>query len=398
MDVLYLNGAHFIRYLQQTWNHRPSIEVMAQIPQYVADPDTMLVTLFPFLLAIDQMLALRFLLTVGVVDSLNNVIKWILQGERPYWWVREYLNSGMDVPDLEHYPLTCETGPGSPSGHAMLSSAVGFVFLSYLCCWVQKQKHTDYKRLVQNALWFSYILLLTVVCFVRLHIATHFPHQVVLGSALGALLGWAICRSPVEKLRSPHYLAISATLLALAFGTYHGLVALGADPSRTLQLALKHCADKSFIKLTTTPWHAVFRNFGIVLACAPVVATQTWLLIGKHGGSMRSVDKISLALVSELCIQVVRNLCSLFATPYYVFYSVTVLKNGLYVLLCLVWVPRLVKHLADQHQCQGCRGISSNGFLKPDSQFDPMEEKVLHSKDGVLKNKKVTNAADRYRS
>jgi len=76
MDVLYLSGAHFIHHLQKSWSHRPSIELMTQIPQYVADPDTMMIAVFPFLLAIDHILVLRFLLTIGIVDSVNNAIKW----------------------------------------------------------------------------------------------------------------------------------------------------------------------------------------------------------------------------------------------------------------------------------------------------------------------------------
>lgn len=35
----------------------------------------------------------------------------ILQGERPYWWVRE-TTAFDNPPELTHYPLTCETGPG----------------------------------------------------------------------------------------------------------------------------------------------------------------------------------------------------------------------------------------------------------------------------------------------
>lgn len=43
--------------------------------------------------------------------------------DRPFWWVREY---GAGAPDLRQTPLTCETGPGSPSGHVM-----GFAALLY---------------------------------------------------------------------------------------------------------------------------------------------------------------------------------------------------------------------------------------------------------------------------
>lgn len=44
--------------------------------------------------------------------------------DRPYWWVQEYGVPGS--PTLLQTPLTCETGPGSPSGHVM-----GFAALLY---------------------------------------------------------------------------------------------------------------------------------------------------------------------------------------------------------------------------------------------------------------------------
>jgi glucose-6-phosphatase len=46
----------------------------------------------------------------------------LLHGERPYWWTRE---SAIPV-DLVQTPVTCETGPGNPSGHVMLSVVLWF--------------------------------------------------------------------------------------------------------------------------------------------------------------------------------------------------------------------------------------------------------------------------------
>lgn len=48
--------------------------------------------------------------------------------DRPYWWVWE---QGGGAVELRHTPLTCETGPGSPSGHVMGSAAVLYALLRW---------------------------------------------------------------------------------------------------------------------------------------------------------------------------------------------------------------------------------------------------------------------------
>lgn len=47
---------------------------------------------------------------------------------RPYWWIKEFGARGVDI---HQTPLTCETGPGSPSGHIMGSAATLYVFLRF---------------------------------------------------------------------------------------------------------------------------------------------------------------------------------------------------------------------------------------------------------------------------
>ncbi|CAB1311981.1 unnamed protein product, partial [Coregonus sp. 'balchen'] len=54
------------------------------------------------------------LIWVAVIgDWLNLVRKWVLFGERPYWWVHDTHFHGTDpAPALKQFPITCETGPG----------------------------------------------------------------------------------------------------------------------------------------------------------------------------------------------------------------------------------------------------------------------------------------------
>lgn len=92
------------------------------------------------------------------------------------------------MPDLEHLPLTCETGPGSPSGHSMSSAAVGFVLISALIDqYVQKIKDQAKRRYVERALWTGYGIAVALIGVARLRLATHFPHQVLLGAFAGKL-------------------------------------------------------------------------------------------------------------------------------------------------------------------------------------------------------------------
>lgn len=53
-----------------------------------------------------------------------------MHGDRPYWWIHEVdtnKNSSLALPDILQYSTTCETGPGTPSGHSMAMSAVWYV-------------------------------------------------------------------------------------------------------------------------------------------------------------------------------------------------------------------------------------------------------------------------------
>jgi glucose-6-phosphatase len=51
--------------------------------------------------------------------------------DRPYWWIPENNPPTGGIARLHQFPVTCETGPGSPSGHLMVTAAVWQIILSH---------------------------------------------------------------------------------------------------------------------------------------------------------------------------------------------------------------------------------------------------------------------------
>ena len=53
----------------------------------------------------------------------------ILHGHRPYWYVKQNDLLQLNQFGLKQSPITCETGPGLPSGHVMVNVVTGKEFL-----------------------------------------------------------------------------------------------------------------------------------------------------------------------------------------------------------------------------------------------------------------------------
>lgn len=128
---------------------------------------------------VDAAIGLRVGILLLVSNSLNGVFKLLFQAPRPYFYsslVRA---------------LSSETSFGLPSGHAQNSAAVW----GLLAALVQR-RWPRYRRLA----WLLAILLAFLIGFSRIYLGVHFPHDVLAGWALGALLVWAFLKleSPVK--------------------------------------------------------------------------------------------------------------------------------------------------------------------------------------------------------
>jgi membrane-associated phospholipid phosphatase len=108
---------------------------------------------------------------VGVIlllsTSLNDALKISFHGPRPYWVSTEVID------------FARETSFGSPSGHAQISVGVWGMLAACLNKWWG---------------WLVAILMMILIGISRLYLGVHFPHDVILGWLIGALLLWMVLR------------------------------------------------------------------------------------------------------------------------------------------------------------------------------------------------------------
>jgi membrane-associated phospholipid phosphatase len=118
-------------------------------------------------------------LRVGIIlllsTSVNDAFKLAFHGPRPYWY----------SPDVIQYGT--ETSFGAPSGHSQITLGVWGMMAYSLRKWWG---------------WLIAVLITLLVGISRLYLGVHFPHDVLLGWLIGALLLWLVIRllDPVAAL------------------------------------------------------------------------------------------------------------------------------------------------------------------------------------------------------
>lgn len=242
-----------------------------QLMSTVFDPKYAFLVYSPLAYLLDAKVGKKLIMTTVIAEWLNQILKWFLHGERPYWYVHSSGHFDPQLTPIKQFPITCELGPGHPSGHAMVTAAVWYVILSSL-----QEAHTNYQRQrkqslelqasagLQAATWSLYGLLLAVVSVSRVFLGCHFPHQCLAGAALGLLLAKWISQ---RHIVAAHYVGASVLLFASAFGTFGLLQMLGLDPSWTIKLATSHCAKREYIHMDTAPFFSIMRYCGFALGC-----------------------------------------------------------------------------------------------------------------------------------
>lgn len=72
------------------------------------------------------------MMTINISEKSENAqhteLSRAFRGDRPYWWTGETsLYNEETRPLLRQFPNTCESGPGTPSGHLMMNVALFYV-------------------------------------------------------------------------------------------------------------------------------------------------------------------------------------------------------------------------------------------------------------------------------
>uniref|UniRef100_A0A3P8S9M4 glucose-6-phosphatase n=1 Tax=Amphiprion percula TaxID=161767 RepID=A0A3P8S9M4_AMPPE len=262
MDLLHSWGVQLAVHLQTTYS---SYQGWFDLASTVADLHTTFFCWFPVWFYLQRNTGLRLIWVAVIGDWLNLVLKWVLFGERPYWWVQETQFYGAGPrPSLQQFPITCETGPGSPSGHAMGAAVVWYVMITALLTVATEQRCPPllYKFL-QMILWTLMILVMLVVCMSRVFMAAHFPHQVIAGAITGVLVAEVISKEKwIYSTSMTKYFFITLFLTSFAVGFYLLLRFLGVDLLWTLEKAQKWCVHPEWVHLDSTPFASLLRNMG----------------------------------------------------------------------------------------------------------------------------------------
>ncbi|KFR03283.1 Glucose-6-phosphatase, partial [Opisthocomus hoazin] len=233
---------------------------------FAADLRNAFFVLFPIWFHFSESVGIRLIWVAVIGDWLNLVFKWILFGERPYWWVHETdYYSNTSAPEIQQFPLTCETGPGSPSGHAMGAAGVYYIMVTALLSTAMGKKRSRTLKywVLWTVLWTGFWAVQVCVCLSRVFIAAHFPHQVI----AGVISGMAVAKTfqhvhCIYHASLRRYLGVTFFLFSFALGFYLLLRALGVDLLWTLERAQRWCAHPEWVHIDTTPLASLLRKQG----------------------------------------------------------------------------------------------------------------------------------------
>ncbi|XP_075774531.1 glucose-6-phosphatase 3 isoform X3 [Pelodiscus sinensis] len=335
MEALYRGGARWAGALQAG---PPPLEGLWLGLTALADPARVFSGLFPLAYGLERRVGRAVLWLGCLAEWLNVLAKWFLFGERPFWWVYE---SGLHSKEnvlLRQFPVSCETGPGSPSGHCMITGAALWPIVSALMALASRHSSS---RLVKFAPFMVYVLLLLAVGLSRIFILAHFPHQVLGGIVAGAALGWVLAARVPEERELSFYIATSLALLLSAAGLYGGMRALGTDMDWSIHLATKWCLNPAWIRVETRPFASLCRDTALALGLG--LATHSSLytqLRHEPAGWKQRAAGASLGLATLQALSAVAQ-----PENMVLWYSLSFLKYASFPWVVMVLVPWLVRSL-----------------------------------------------------
>ncbi|XP_030364589.1 glucose-6-phosphatase 3 isoform X2 [Strigops habroptila] len=265
MEGVHVAGLRFAALLQ---SGPPWLEPAWVALSSAADPRHLFTAAFPLCWWLGPAPGAALLWGALVAEWLNVVLKWLLFGERPFWWVHESGMAAREPLGLRQFPVTCETGPGSPSGHCMVTGAALWPLVSALSSLVSARSGSPVLRIIPFA---AYILLMVAVGLSRVFVLAHFPHQVVAGILAGAVLGWGLQgRTP----GSPRAFACAALVLPLSALILRWVLrAAGLDIDWSLRLAAQWCSSAAWLRRDSRPLASLWRDAGSALGLALAAAS-----------------------------------------------------------------------------------------------------------------------------
>ncbi|XP_077357710.1 glucose-6-phosphatase 3 [Festucalex cinctus] len=271
MDYIQMYGVWMAESLQQ-WTM--GMEKLWLLISDAGGPKTAFLLVFPCAYFFSRRTGVAVLWVAALTEWLNLMLKCVLFGERPYWWIGESKVFGNKLPKVQQYSSTCENGPGSPSGHAMVTAAVWWVVASSLQSYMYLRNYRVQYTKIPYLLYGTFLVLVSIS---RVFVLAHFPHQVVTGSIAGFVIARYLNRRVPVKRSFWFFVSIAAFLLHSTLMMHAVLKQLGVDLNWSLALAKKWCTHSEWLRPDVAPFTSLARDCGALLGLG---LAQCW----KPGG------------------------------------------------------------------------------------------------------------------
>lgn len=264
MPVLIDRGIAFILALQGAvgdW-----FAVPMRFFSYLGNEEFFLLVLPLLYWSIDSALGLRVGFILLTSNLFNHVGKLIFAGPRPYW-----------VSSHVRALWLTETSFGIPSGHAQNAVSVWGMFAAYS------------KRIW---VWIVSLVVIFFIGFSRMYLGVHFPHDVLFGWLLGAVILWAFVQfwEPVgawigkKTLPGKILIAFGASLFFIILG--HGTWSLRSGfqiPDTWVSNALLAGAEEPNPLDANNTFTSAGTIFGLAAGAAWIMSTGGYQVSGGKG-------------------------------------------------------------------------------------------------------------------
>ena len=178
---------------------------------------------------------------------LQFFIPRLLIGHRTYWWVKL---KNLSIQRLFQTPITCETGPGNPSGHVMINMIIGLwiVKLIETLFYPQGAGASPIKIVIKRISWNLFYAWVGIIVISRIFILAHFPHQCILAILMG-LFTYKAVSNYIRYFHGTFKKIIMAFgILASALLVYaYAEVLTGLDVNWSIALAKKYCSKVNLL-------------------------------------------------------------------------------------------------------------------------------------------------------
>lgn len=322
-------------------NQLPWLENVWLWVTFLGDPKSVFMFYFPAAYYASRRVGISVLWISFITEWLNLVFKWFLFGDRPFWWVHESGYYSQSPAQVHQFPSSCETGPGSPSGHCMITGAALWPIMTALSSQVSTRARSHWIRAIPSLAYCTFLL---AVGLSRIFLLAHFPHQVLVGLITGAILGWMMApQVPIERELSFYGLTALSLMLGASL-IYWTLVTLGLDLSWSISLASKWCERPEWVHMDSRPFASLSRDSGAALGMGIALHSPYYAQIRR--AHLRNGQKIACFV---LAVGLLFFLDWLGQPPQIsLFYIFNFLKYTLWPCLVLALVPWVVHTFSPQ--------------------------------------------------